>query len=612
MLSGDTVGEILKLLDGEWYLNINRDVRAAGKDPTDHFLNYGIMEGRDPNPLFSSSYYGEQHLYSPSDKVAPLNHYCMVGDRIGLNPHILFDTKYIGKPPAVKSTSLVWYFDEFKRGNIRNPHPLFDAQWYNQQHAEFMTPGIDPLTHYILYGHKLGLDPHPMFSTSYYMLQAGLSELNNVNALEHYLRWGNAGDLDPHPVFRSSWYRARYMQNLSGFPNSLTHFLQTGLKSGFDSHPLLPADTFFKGEGAGEHAVTTILNNVVLSSAFAPKIAEEERNLAVVRAKLESSKKMTAVILFNQDAISGGIFSIFSIAEEMRKYGRDVFLFTLPGSPQVTRYKRFLNHEYLLSFPTLLSCLEVGKVDEILLPEVLVKPFFDAIGPMRTKLASTRVNILNQNADHMPSKNYLLSISALCGRLSATTAHEKYSSQDSCNRWGIPIKHISTYMSYDDYSQVNFKEKNDLIVLSPDRTHDDTHVLEMLDRYFIGYRISRIESVHYELFKLAISRAKYVLTFGEGMDNYFIECAFTGGIPFTIYNPTFMHKEMKSFPNVFQDVYEMKARLPSLIRVIETDQAERERIQTLCYNYLKRRYDKKIYRKKLKEYIGGQFDFYPK
>lgn len=44
-------------LDAEFYLVANPDVRAAGLDPSHHYMEHGWKEGRDPSAGFSTSGY---------------------------------------------------------------------------------------------------------------------------------------------------------------------------------------------------------------------------------------------------------------------------------------------------------------------------------------------------------------------------------------------------------------------------------------------------------------------------------------------------------------------------------------------------------------------------
>ena len=48
----------------------------------------------------------------------------------------------------------------------RNPHPLFDTNFYlEQENPDVVAAGANPLVHYITYGAKEGRDPHRLRST---------------------------------------------------------------------------------------------------------------------------------------------------------------------------------------------------------------------------------------------------------------------------------------------------------------------------------------------------------------------------------------------------------------------------------------------------------------
>lgn len=65
--------------DGLWYLETYPDVRAAGMDPLEHFLENGVKEGRNPNPHFD----GQAYLQANPDIVdfppGPFIHYVCYG-----------------------------------------------------------------------------------------------------------------------------------------------------------------------------------------------------------------------------------------------------------------------------------------------------------------------------------------------------------------------------------------------------------------------------------------------------------------------------------------------------------------------------------------------------
>ena len=48
------------LFDEGWYRRTYPDVEASGLDPIEHYLSIGAVEGRNPGPLFHTSYYARQ------------------------------------------------------------------------------------------------------------------------------------------------------------------------------------------------------------------------------------------------------------------------------------------------------------------------------------------------------------------------------------------------------------------------------------------------------------------------------------------------------------------------------------------------------------------------
>ena len=83
-------------------------------NPLAHYLEYGAREGRDPHPLFSSSFYLESNPDVAAAGVNPLAHYLEWGAREG-----------------------------------RDPHPQFDSPLYLQSNPDVDAAGGNPLVHYL-------------------------------------------------------------------------------------------------------------------------------------------------------------------------------------------------------------------------------------------------------------------------------------------------------------------------------------------------------------------------------------------------------------------------------------------------------------------------------
>jgi GT2 family glycosyltransferase/glycosyltransferase involved in cell wall biosynthesis len=106
------------VLDAEWYAERYADVRRSRLDPVRHYMEFGVLEGRDPNPFFDGDWYRAQYPDVASSGIAPLLHYLTNG-----------------------------------AGELRNPHPRFDAAFYVEQHPE---AAANPLLHHMVFGRTQG------------------------------------------------------------------------------------------------------------------------------------------------------------------------------------------------------------------------------------------------------------------------------------------------------------------------------------------------------------------------------------------------------------------------------------------------------------------------
>ena len=115
----DTLAKELRVLfDEGWYLERYPDVRVSGMDPLQHYIRFGVNEGRDPNRFFEGAWYQEHYPDVAPARLDPLLHYLRIG-----------------------------------AGELRNPHPRFDAAWYADQHLE---AAANPLVYHMLFGCQRG------------------------------------------------------------------------------------------------------------------------------------------------------------------------------------------------------------------------------------------------------------------------------------------------------------------------------------------------------------------------------------------------------------------------------------------------------------------------
>lgn len=429
----------------------------------------------------------------------------------------------------------------------------------------------------------------------------------NVDPVEHYVNFGAFENRNPNPFFDCTYY---YEKNLKGKEKNtlplIIHYLTDGWKKNYDFHPLINEK---KTKGSQEKPGLEVLLEEDIKNK--ENTLPQKERLEKINAEIqESQTKIDAFLVFGDDAISGGIFSIFSFLDEFEKKGVKCQLYSMPHQSPVTKYARFKNNRTILPFQSFLEHVNSSKINRVHIPEVLFEKFHKEFKSKSHERVA--LNILNQNEEYMPSPVLIDEAKKTFPFISMTTAHLKYSTQEKSDNYNIPIKHLSTYMSYDSYKINSFKEKENRIVLSPDRIAEDNKLLSFINNGFLGYNLYRVENLHFDVYKHLIQNSKYTITLGEGLDNYFIETFFTGGVAFTIYNDIFMPEELKEFPNVFVDIYEMKHKLSSLISKIEFDTTFREELISKNYDFLSRIYDGAIYRRKITEFLNGHYDFEPK
>ncbi len=107
------------LFDSDWYLEQYPDVRASGIDPLAHYLEYGVNEDRDPNPLFDTDWYLNRYPDVRAAGVNPLVHYLRYGAGEGRDPCESFSTRdYLANNPdiaAIGMNPLVHYYNGVRK-----------------------------------------------------------------------------------------------------------------------------------------------------------------------------------------------------------------------------------------------------------------------------------------------------------------------------------------------------------------------------------------------------------------------------------------------------------------------------------------------------------------
>lgn len=69
-----------RFFDAKYYIFTYPDVRFADIDPVEHYIKYGVFEGKNPSIEFDTLFYLEQHKDVAESGINPLVHYIMFGE----------------------------------------------------------------------------------------------------------------------------------------------------------------------------------------------------------------------------------------------------------------------------------------------------------------------------------------------------------------------------------------------------------------------------------------------------------------------------------------------------------------------------------------------------
>src|SRR6185295_13143176 len=270
------------------------------------------------------------------------------------------------------------------------------------------------------------------------------------------------------------------------------------------------------------------------------------------RHDLEKYERLIVFFVAGYDVAAGGVLSVISIATETEKLLSDkrtgVFVCGVPGDPPLARFTHFdNNHTVVDCFDLLERC---PKVRTILfhIPECYTQRLLDRAPQLFAILGERQVhfNILLQNIDRAPHVHLVEKLKSF-GCVTITTAHKAYSGIETQQRYACPVHHLSVWVSKEGYTFKEFEKKKNLIVVSPDNDHPSLRraVLDKIRRELTEFELVVIKGMTYTQYKQVISEAKFSMTFGEGLDGYFAEPVFSGGIGCAVYNERFFNAEYR-------------------------------------------------------------------
>ncbi len=345
--------------------------------------------------------------------------------------------------------------------------------------------------------------------------------------------------------------------------------------------------------------------------------AERHLNLTrsvLTRAATFRTKRLIIFLTPGFELRTGGVMAIASSYRESialrHIHGAAVALCAFPGDAPFLKYTWFENHNYILDLETVLK--GCPQLDYLLIhiPEIAVDSILEwltsASPTLLRNIREIHLNILLMNIDNIKGKN----VAGLkrFGKVTCTTAHEAYTNSATRELMGVPLHRLSVCVGPEYYSRSGYQEKEALLIVSNDPHPLKDTVLHQIAQACPNVTIKIIEHLSYADYRNLICRAKWSLTFGEGLDGYFLEPVFSGGVPFAVFNDRYFTPSFSHLETVYPSWEVLMGKIPEDMKRLDEPVAY-NRCWRQAYDLLCSLYSTEQFRKNLRMFYRGEYTF---
>jgi hypothetical protein len=327
------------------------------------------------------------------------------------------------------------------------------------------------------------------------------------------------------------------------------------------------------------------------------------------------AKRLVVVLTPGYEYPTGGVLSIAAIYREsvaLRHVHRArVALCAVPGDdPLFFKYSWFKNRNYILDLNSVLG--NCGELDYLLLhiPEQAVNQVLDWLNWASTaylrNVSQVHLNILLQNIECIQGQN--VSELKRFGTVTCTTAHEAYTNSATRDALGVTIHRLGVCAGPELYSKSGYRDKQPLLVVSNDPHPMKQQVLRRIAEFCPDLTIQVIQSLSYEAYRKLIRHAKWSLTFGEGLDGYFAEEVWSGGVPFAVYNNRYFTPAFARLETVYPSWEALLETMPMDLHRLDEPVAY-ERCWREPYDLLHELYSAERFRQNLRRFYLAEYTF---
>jgi hypothetical protein len=342
-------------------------------------------------------------------------------------------------------------------------------------------------------------------------------------------------------------------------------------------------------------------------------VRREVTRTVITQAVGFRAKRLIVFLTPGFDGPSAGSMSIGWIYRETLAlrdlHGSKVAICTLPGEPPLLKYTWYKNRNYLLDFEALLNRCNVLDHLQIHIPEYAVNQVADWLGSHQSKLKNVKdihLNVLVQHIDLGREQD--LRRLARFGKVTCTTAHEAYSNAETRAELGVSLHRLSCCNGPENYTISDYRVKQPLLMVGHDPHPLKEKVLDLIRQSLPELKIQVIQNLTFEQYLDVARRAKWSLTFGEGLDSYFSDPVWSGGVSFAVYNDRFFTPAFAELETVYPSWEVLLEKITADIRRLDEPVAYK-RCSQQAWDILKDLYSVERFRENLRAFYRGEYTF---
>lgn len=298
--------------------------------------------------------------------------------------------------------------------------------------------------------------------------------------------------------------------------------------------------------------------------------SRRSQSAALAQSGIASKKKLVVFFVPGIERVTGGALQIFTLHRLTREYfsatDTDALICWVPGTGwHMHKFDGFRNDVIVFPLEMVLSSINDSCGLLFHLPEYACSDFCERFGwEQLTQLRDRhglKINILNQNIEQMPGRDFVERLKSLFPSLTCTVGNPAWATENERKRLNIPLHILPTWYYPDDAPWQPYETKSDLMIVSPDQNSNRELVMTEIRNSFPNLSIIIIRGLKYENYLELERRAKWSLTFGEGLDGYFYGPILRGGVAFAVRNGTFDLSGFEDLRTIYPDYESMAARI---------------------------------------------------